>query len=85
MRENPNNPQSLPAEPSRIDLLELDIDLRLVDLWREAAEITEWNLDVVASFMRAAYGKGYMDSLGEPEAERASLCRDHGYKVPAAH
>ena len=25
--------------PSRIDLLELDIDLRLADLWREAAEI----------------------------------------------
>ena len=46
-------------KPSRIDLLELDIDLRLTDLWREAGEITEWNLDVVAAFMRAAYGKGY--------------------------
>ena len=41
-------------KPSRIDLLELDIDLRLADLWREAAEIREWNLDVVAAFMRAA-------------------------------
>ena len=32
--------------PSRIDLLELDIDLRLADLWRETGEISEWNLDV---------------------------------------
>jgi hypothetical protein len=39
--------------PTRIDLLELDIDLRLADLWREAAEIGEWNLEVVAAFMRA--------------------------------
>ena len=44
--------------PSRIDLLELDIDLRLADLWREAYEIGEWKLDVVAAFIRAAYGKG---------------------------
>jgi hypothetical protein len=52
-------------QPSRIDLLELDIDLRLADLWREAADISEWNLDVVAAFMRAAYGKGYCDALTE--------------------
>src|SRR3712207_6851333 len=50
--------------PSRIDLLELDIDLRLADLWREAGEITEWSIDVVAAFMRAAYGKGYCDEIG---------------------
>ena len=42
--------------PSRIDLLELDIDLRLADLWREAGDISEWNLEVVAAFIRAAYG-----------------------------
>ena len=51
--------------PTRIDLLELDIDLRLSDLWREAGEITDWNIDVVAAFMRAAYGKGYCDALTE--------------------
>src|SRR5215211_4626182 len=39
---------AMSKRPSRIDLLELDIDLRLADLWREAAEIGEWNLDVVA-------------------------------------
>jgi hypothetical protein len=66
--------------PSRIDLLELDIDLRLTDLWREAASIGEWSLDVVAAFMRAAYGKGYCDALTEEDP--GSLCADHGYRVP---
>src|SRR5918999_981236 len=66
--------------PSRIDLLELDIDLRVADLWREAAEIDEWNLEVVAAFMRAAYGKGYCDALTEDSP--GSLCHDHGYRIP---
>ncbi len=66
--------------PTRIDLLELDIDLRLADLWREAGEIGEWNLEVVAAFMRAAYGKGYCDALTEDSP--GSLCVDHGYRVP---
>ena len=70
----------MPKQPSRIDLLELDIDLRLTDLWREAADITEWNLDVVAAFMRAAYGKGYCDALTEDPP--GSLCVEHGYRVP---
>jgi hypothetical protein len=67
--------------PSRIDLLELDIDLRLADLWVEASEVEEWGLEVVAALMRAAYGKGYCDAL--TESEPGSLCRDHGYVVPA--
>ena len=66
--------------PTRIDLLELDIDLRLADLWREACDIGDWNLEVVAAFMRAAYGKGYCDALTEEDP--GSLCHDHGYKVP---
>ena len=65
---------------TRIDLLELDIDLLLTDLWREASEITEWNLEVVAAFMRAAYGKGYCDALTEDAP--GSLCHDHGYRIP---
>ncbi len=69
------------SQPSRIDLLELDIDLRLADLWREAASIDEWSLDVVAAFMRAAYGKGYCDALTEDAP--GSLCAEHGYRVPA--
>ena len=67
-------------KPSRIDLLELDIDLRITDLWREAGEISEWNLDVVAAFIRAAYGKGYCDALTEDAP--GSLCHDHGYRIP---
>ena len=67
--------------PSRIDLLELDIDLRLADLWREASTINEWSLEVVAAFMRAAYGKGYCDALTEDAP--GSLCADRGYRVPA--
>jgi hypothetical protein len=66
--------------PSRIDLLELDIDLRLADLWREAVEVTDWSLDVVAAFIRAAYGKGYCDALTEEDP--GSLCHEHGYRVP---
>jgi hypothetical protein len=70
----------MPTRPSRIDLLELDIDLRLTDLWREAAGIEEWSLEVVAAFMRAAYGKGYCDALTEELP--GALCADHGYRVP---
>ena len=69
-------------EPTRIDLLELDIDLRLTDLWREAADVTEWNLEVVAAFIRAAYGKGYCDALTEESP--GSLCVEHGYRLPDA-
>jgi hypothetical protein len=67
--------------PSRIDLLELDIDLRLADLWREALDVSDWSLDVVAAFIRAAYGKGYCDALTEEDP--GSLCHEHGYRVPA--
>ena len=66
--------------PSRIDLLELDIDVRLADLWREANEISEWSLEVVGAFLRAAYGKGYCDALTEDSP--GSLCVEHGYRVP---
>ena len=68
------------ATPSRVDLLELDIDLRLSELWREAAGIEEWSLEVVAAFMRAAYGKGYIDALTEETP--AALCLVHGYCDP---
>ena len=66
--------------PSRIDLLELDIDLRLADLWREAIDVDDWSLEVVAAFIRAAYGKGYCDAFTEESP--GSLCVDHGYRMP---
>ena len=43
---------------------------------------SEWSLEVVAAFMRAAYGKGYCDALTEERP--GSLCADHGYRVPSA-
>ena len=67
--------------PTRIDLLELDIDLRMPDLWREAFGIKDWSLDVVAAFMRAAYGKAYCDALTEDSP--GQLCTDHGYRIPS--
>jgi hypothetical protein len=67
--------------PSRIDLLELDIDMRLMDLWREAGDVSEWSLEIVAAFMRAAYGKGYCDALTEDQP--GSLCEEHGYRIPS--
>ncbi len=54
--------------------------MRLADLWREANEIAEWNLEVVGAFIRAAYGKGYCDALTEDDP--GSLCVEHGYRVP---
>jgi hypothetical protein len=71
---------AMPKRPSRLDLLELDIDLRLTDLWREAIDVNEWNLEVVAAFLRAAYGKGYCDALTEDAP--GSLCHEHGYRIP---
>ena len=72
--------QNVSRRPSRIELLELDIDLRLGELWSEALATDEWSLEVVAALMRAAYGKGYCDALTEDEP--GSLCREHGYIVP---
>lgn len=68
------------SQPTRIDLLELDIDLRLSDLWREALDVSDWSLEVVAAFIRAAYGKGYCDAL--TEESRGALCIEHGYRLP---
>ena len=68
----------------RIDLLELDIDTRLHDLWqclwddfpRIAGD--EQTRTEFAVFMRAAYGRGYIDAL----KDKGTLCTEHGYGVP---
>jgi hypothetical protein len=69
-------------QPARIELLELDMDIRLAQLWAEAGEISEWNLETMAAFIRAAYGKGYCDALTDPVP--GQLLLDHGYPVPQA-
>ncbi len=66
--------------PTRIELLELDIDVRLCRPLGGSRRGGEWSLEVVAAFMRAAYGKGYCDALTEDD--QGSLCRDHGYRIP---
>ena len=55
------------ANPSPIELLELDIDLRMASLWEDVVEVDEWSDDVALALMRAAYGKGYADALSEDE------------------
>lgn len=65
----------------RIGILELDVDTRLLDLWHETAGVGDgWTIDLVGSFMRAAYAKGYTDALCEPT--RGQLYRDNGYALP---
>ena len=68
----------------RIDLLELDIDTRLADLWQvmwedfpQIAGNEQTRLEF-SVFMRAAYGRGYIDAL----KDKGELCTDHGYRVP---
>jgi hypothetical protein len=69
------------TKPDPLDLLELDVDLRLAELWRSAADHAQpWTLEQVAIYMRAAYAKGYCDALTEPQ--RGQLCIEHGYRVP---
>ena len=54
--------------------------MRLLDLWNEACDVSDWNIEVVAAFLRAAYGKGYCDALTEDSP--GSLCHEHGYRIP---
>ena len=75
--------ENVPVQPTRIDLLELDIDLRLTDLWREAVDVTDWNLEVVAAFIRAAYGKGYCDALTEESPGRSASTTAIGCRIGA--
>jgi len=74
-----NIQRTMAEHPSPIELLELDIDLRIADLWAETVEVDEWSVDVVVALMRAAYGEGYCDALTEEEP--SALCRDHGNVV----
>jgi hypothetical protein len=66
--------------PSSTDLLELDIDARLVEVWLEAWKGVDG--DKMGSLLRLAYGRGYCDALTEPD--RGRLCRDHGLAIPAS-
>lgn len=67
-------------EDERLARLELDVDARLVDLWREAANVKKWTLETASQFMRSAYARGYADALEEPVP--GELYRAHGYATP---
>lgn len=70
----------------RIDRLELDIDTRLSELWQElwasddfaVIHADERAREIFAVFMRAAYGRVYMDAL----KDKGELCLEHGYALP---
>lgn len=67
--------------PSRVEVLELDIDVRLHSLWADLQEFPDpIPHEQVGAFLRASYGKGYVDALAE--AEPGELCKQHGYRVP---
>jgi hypothetical protein len=60
---------------------EVDLDARLIEVWLEIWERSEWAVADLGPLVRLAYGRGYVDALTEPE--RGRLCREHGYSVPA--
>lgn len=70
------------ARSETVDELEQDIDVRLMNLVIEALFIEEWTPEAIMAFLRAAYGKGYVDALREDkDGNRAKLCLDHGYRA----
>lgn len=70
-------------EWTKADELAADIDLRLMWLWQTISATLESDevvtLAEIASWVRVAYGQGYVDALSEP---RGKLCIDHGYRIP---
>jgi hypothetical protein len=68
------------SNPNALDLLDLDVDVRLAEVWRQTWSYGEWTLSELGALLRLAYGQGYCDALTEPE--RGKLCRDHGFAVP---
>jgi hypothetical protein len=71
------------SQNEKFELLNLDLDFRLMELWVQLDEIEEWTVEVIAAFLRAAYGRGYVDALEEEKrGQRGKLCRDNDFRVP---
>lgn len=66
----------------RVELLELDVDTRLADLWAKAEAIgmSPREREVFGPYIRAAYGQGWTDAL--TELPRGALALEHGFTVP---
>jgi hypothetical protein len=63
-----------------MQLLELEVDLRIYELLLEAWGELEWDESLIGRYLRLAYAAGYLDSLREPR--RGELCRKHGFPIP---
>lgn len=68
-------------EPERIELVEADIDVRLADAFSDAFAIRDWDFDLVAAYMRLAYGRGYTDRIKDMRAG-TNLLTAHGFAAP---
>lgn len=55
--------------------LQLDVDLRLVDVWAQFRRVGRrgWTLAMFAAFLRAAYAQGYRDG----QSDGGRLIRDN--------
>lgn len=60
--------------------LEIELDLRLSEIWGLTDSFEEWDLSALAQFIRAAYTKGYIDALTEEEGGRL-LSDVPGYRI----
>jgi len=67
-------------KPTALELLEVDLDARLLAVWLQLWDVEEWDSKVVGPFLRLAYGTGYRDALIEPR--RGALYRTVGQRVP---
>lgn len=64
----------------QIDLLALDIDLRLCEVIAAAWEHRDRDAGGQVALLRLAYGTGYSDALLEPV--RGLLYSDNGFVIP---
>lgn len=63
-----------------MELLELDIDIRIASIISHVLEQQWWQSEEILWWLRLAYSTGYHDSL--VEKRRGQLMRDHGFSVP---
>lgn len=73
------------TDETKIQVLEADIDKqieRVRDEMFQAYAVDLCDIGFVAALMRAAYGKGLVDALEDPEGAHTFIAR-HGYAVPA--
>jgi len=76
------------AVPTHQELVDLDIDARLLEVWCDiwadvqSGKLPEALLPLVAKHIRAAYGRGYCACIDEDEWTHGSLLHAHGYSVP---